>query len=297
MLCSSHQVGDYQEPEQLTIASKLTQQTPRWYGQTGLFHLDRLSDECHIGYISAHFQVARRDRGRHILRFIHLVHPVSLAGQVRLPVQKVQKYGQINQTEMGSLSQEPQHSRSSCECAQLGIQRGPVGAETYCQQEGQQDLPSSTSTYRSQEMTPDVDRFDLVSCTQYGITLHSAQNPLSPLRPQRFHIPRTAWYGVPTNISHGPATPQATCASTVEHCSSLPKLVTASSAMASPTAGEMDNDFVARPFSLVEVTQDTFFNEEKPAEEPQKPRWPFFQDKCVLEEGMLTSLFDDSSWQ
>lgn len=205
---------------------------------------------------------------------------------------------QINQTEMGSLSQEePQHSGSSCEGAQLGIQRGPVGAETYYQQEGQQDLPSSTSTYRSQEMTPDVHRFDLVSCTQYGITLHSAQNPLSPLQPQRFHIPRTTRYGAPTSISHGPETHQATCASAVEHRSSLPKLVTASSAMASPTAGEMDNDSVARPFSLVEVTRDTSVNEEKPAEEPQKPRWPFFQDKCVLEEGMLTSLFDDSSWQ
>lgn len=105
-----------------------------------------------------------------------------------------------------------------------------AGAEAYDQREGQRDISCS----------PDrLDGFDLVSCTQHGITLHSTKSLLRP-KESAFCNPQL------TND---------------EHPSSPPQPVTASSAEASTTNTD------------------------------RQPRWPFFQDKCALEDGMLSSLF------
>lgn len=233
-----------------------------------------------------------------LLTFLFILYHLLAKCAVWYRRRSVRMVDRINQTELGSLStlERAQHRRSSCEyIQQLSIMHQQ-------QQEGQQDLPSSSSTYDSYEtMAPDVDRFDLVSCTQHGITLHSAQNPLSPLGPRRFHMPRPALQDgvLPSPGGSTAGRTQADLGDVAdEHLSSLPQLVTASSAQVAGSApGEVDDEFVARPFSSLEevVRQESFANGARPTatEEPQKPRWPFFQDRCVLEEGMLSNLFDD----
>lgn len=90
------------------------------------------------------------------------------------------------------------------------------------------EMGSNASFWGPAETSGLVGWFDLVSCTQYGITLHSASSPLRPKRRDG------------------------------------PQLTQASSAESEPR-------------------------------EPQQVRWPFFQDKCVLEEGMLSYLFAEGN--
>lgn len=113
----------------------------------------------------------------------------------------------------------------------------PVGAEAYDQEEGQRGISCSSSAYWGQAVTPDLlNGFDLVSCTQHGITLHSAK---SPLRPKEHDGPQRAANRGSSAFCNPPLTK-------AEHRSSPPQPATASSAEASTT--NMD----------------------------RQPRWPFF---------------------
>lgn len=169
----------------------------------------------------------------------------------------------INEMERGYLSLEPQSPGRSDEHVRLDVHRQLPGAESYFHQMARQDSPpyGGNNAHHDQERTPKVVGFDLVSVTHYGITLHSPKSPLRPRQPPAPQHARES--GFPE--LRGPAAHRA------ERCSDtrIPQLVTASSEIARPTADELDTDFV------------------------QQTRWPFFRDTCVLEAGLLDSLFSN----
>lgn len=159
--------------------------------------------------------------------------------------------------------------------------RGLLGSETYRyyqqeEEEEQQPLDyfcnASSSRWSEQEDLPNPARPDLISVTQYGITLHSVRSPLRP-KPRYQYMQDRGVYDLQSPLD---MTPRADFTVVFERRSSMQSM------------DEQSFNTVSSPFSfLSRRTKDTI------ADSVEEIKWPFFKNDCVLEEGMLEWLFGE----